>query len=192
MDRRMSWVLSGALAAALLAGGCGSAQKEATEAAINAAQTAINTIQGEAAKYVPEQLAATNNALQSARNALAKSDYGGALAGAREAANRARELAAATAAKKEEWRKTWASLDEAIPKSLEAAKVKLDAYSRRRPAAMDPAQLDTAEAQYEQLKQKWADAKAEAAQGNLGEAIQKASGLPDQLTQLKEMLGIKP
>ncbi|HEX8872843.1 MAG TPA: hypothetical protein VF758_08760, partial [Candidatus Acidoferrum sp.] len=75
MSRKTSGLLCGVLGMALWIAGCGAAQKEATEAAINAAQTAVNTAQGEAAKYVPDQLQAAQGAIQSAKDALAKGDY---------------------------------------------------------------------------------------------------------------------
>ena len=191
MARRTWWALWGVLVVALLVAGCGNGQKEATDAAINAAQAAIDSVQAEAAKYVPDQLTAANNALQAAKDALAKGDYGAALAGARDAASKAREMAAAAAAKKAEWTQAWSSLNEWMPKSMDTVKAKLDAYSRHLPAGMDQDQLAAAKAQYEQLKQTWKDASAAAAQGNLGDAIKKTSGLKELLTQLKEMLGIK-
>ena len=191
MARKMSWVLCGVLGVALFAAGCGSAQKEATEAAVNAAQTAINSVQSEAAKYVPDQLSAANNALQSAKDALNKGDYTAALAAAKDAASKAKELAAAAAAKKQEWTQAWTSMSESMPKSLDAVKAKLDADSKHLPAGMDKDKLAAAKTQYEQLKQTWADASAAATQGNLGEALKKSSGLKDILAQLKELLGIK-
>jgi len=187
----MFWVLSSALGVLLSVTGCGNAQREATEAATNAAQMAISTVQEDAAKYVPEQLAAANHALQGAKEALAKSDYAAALAGAKDAANKARELAASAAAKKTEWAQTWASLNETVPRSLEAIKVRLDAYSRRLPATMDQDQLAAARTRYEQLKQTWSEASASATQGKLGDAIKKSSGMKDALAELKELLGFK-
>ena len=185
------WTVGSWLGVALLVAGCGNTRRDATEAAINAAQIAVGTVAGEAEKYVPDQLAAANNALQSAKDALAKSDYNGALASARDAANKARELAATAAAKKQEWTQTWASLNESVPKSLDAVKIRLDAYSRRLPATMDPEQLEAAKNQYEQFKQTWSEASAAAAKGNLGGAIKKSSGLKDALAQLEELLGFK-
>ncbi|HTZ33712.1 MAG TPA: hypothetical protein VMH31_14725 [Methylomirabilota bacterium] len=191
MARTKSWVMMGVLGAALWATGCGNAQKEATEAAINAAQTAINTVQADAVKYVPDQVAAANSALQMAKDALAKGDYTAALAAAKDAASKARELAASAAAKKQEWMQTWTSLNESLPKSMDAVKAKLEAYSRHLPAGMDKDKLAEAKTQYEQAKQTWGDATAAATQGNLGEAIKKSSVLKELLAQLKEFLGIK-
>ena len=193
MAGKRTWVLCSVLGLALLLTGCDGAQKEATEAAINAAQTAINAVQSGAAKYVPDQLAAANSAIQSAKDALARGDYAGALSAAKDAATKAKEIATAAAAKKQEWTQAWNSFDESMPKSMDVVKSRIDAYSHgaRMPAGMDKDKLAEAKTQYDQLKQGWADATAAATQGNVGEAVKKASGLKDMLARLKEMLGIK-
>jgi predicted S18 family serine protease len=193
MATKTSWILCALFGIALFVVGCGNAQKEATEAAINAAQAAINAAQGEAAKYVPDQLEAAQTALQTAKDAFAKGDYQAALTAAQDAASKAKDLAAAATAKKDEWTKDWAELSTSMPKSLDEVKNKLTAYSHgaHMPPGMDKTKLADAKTQYEQLKQSWADAAASATQGNLGDAMQKASNMKDVLAKLKEMLGIK-
>lgn len=193
MLRKMNWFVCGFLGLALIMAACGGAEKEATEAAINAAQTAINAASPDAAKYVPDQLKAAQGALQSAKDALAKGDYSAALAAAKDAGSKASDLAKAAAAKKDELMKGWASLSESMPKSMDQVKAKLDAYSHgaKMPAGLDKAKLAAAKDQYAQLKQSWSDAAAAAQQGNFGDAIQKASGIKDVLAKLMEMLGIK-
>jgi hypothetical protein len=193
MARKTSWIFCALVGVALLVVGCGNAQKEATDAAINAAQSAINAAQAEAAKYVPDQLQAAQTTLQSAKDALAKGDYQAALSAAQDAASKAKDLAAAAAAKKEEWTKQWTDLSASMPKSLDEVKAKLNAYSRgaHMPAGMDKTKLGDAKTQYEQLKQTWADATSAATSGNLADAIKKASDAKDVLAKLKEMLGIK-
>lgn len=193
MARKTNWILSALLGIAFLVAGCNRAQKEATEAAINAAQSAITAAQGEAAKYVPDQLQAAQTALQNAKDALAKGDYEAALSSAKDAVSKAKELAAAAAAKKDEWTKEWADMSSTMPKSLDQIKAKLSAYSHgaHMPAGMDKTKLADAQTQYDQLKQSWADASSAASQGNLGDAISKLTGAKDTLAKLKEMLGIK-
>ncbi len=193
MVRSTSWICCALLAIALIVAGCGGAQKEATQAAINAAQSALTAAQAEAGKYVPDQLQAAQATLQSAKDALAKGDYQAALSAAQDAANKAKDLAVAAAAKKDEWTKTWTEMSASMPKSLDAVKAKLDAYSHgaHMPAGMDKSKLADAKTQYEQLKQSWADASASAAQGNLGAAMSKVPGIKDLLAHLKETLGIK-
>lgn len=190
---KMNWHGFGVLSVAVMLAACNGAQKEATEAALDAAQTAITSVQGEAAKYVPEQLKATQDAMQSARGALAKGDYQGALNGAKDAANKAKELAAAAAAKKEELGKSWASFSETFPKSLEEAKRRLDAYSHgaRLPEGLEKEMLPDAKAQYDQLKQGWNDAVASFQQGNLADAAKRAVELKEGLAKLAELLGMK-
>jgi hypothetical protein len=80
-----------------------------------------------------------------------------------------------------------------MSKSLRQLKAKLDAFSHgaKLPFGMDRWQLADAKEQYQQLRQVWALATAAAQQGNLREAIQKASGIRDVLEKLMEMVGIK-
>ena len=72
-------------------------------------------------------------------------------------------------------------------------KTKLNAYAHgaHMPAGMDKEKLAEAKTQFEQLKQDWANASAAAIQGNLGDALKKASAVKDVLAKLMEMLGIK-
>ncbi len=193
MVRNSTWILCVLLGAALVLAGCGNARKEATDAAINAAQSAITAAQTEAAKYAPDQLQAAQATLQNAKDALAKGDYPAALSAAQDAANRANDLAVAAAAKKDEWTKTWTEMSASMPKTLDEIKNKLNAYSHgaHLPAGMDKSKLDDAKAQYQQLKQAWADASASATQGNLKDAMSRVPSINDMLTKLKDMLGIK-
>ena len=192
MARRPVWVVR-MLGVALFVAACGKAEKDATEAAINAAQSAIDAVRAEAEKYAPDQLQAAQNALQSAKDELTKGDYKDALSGAQDAANKAKELAVTVAAKKDDFVKTWNSLNDSLPKAMDQVKTKLDAYSKgaRLPQGMDKDKLAEAKAQYAQLKQRWADARASASQGNWSDAIEKATGINELLAKLKEMLGIK-
>lgn len=84
-------------------------------------------------------------------------------------------------------------MSDSMPKSLDTVKAKLDAYSKgaHMPAGMDKAKLADAKGKYDALKQSWGDASAAATQGNLGDAIKKASEMKETLANLKEMLGIK-
>ena len=193
MAKTIRWVASGVMGIALLAAGCGSRDREATEAAINATQAAVDAAQVDAEKYVPEQVQAAQGALQSARTALGKSDYDGALAAARDAANKAKEMAVSAVEKKKAWEKSWAELNESIPKSLEQVKYRLYAFSHgaRLPEGMEKDGLEEAEEQYAQLKQSWAEATGAATQGNLREAIEKGTGVKEALAELRETLGFK-
>src|SRR5262249_55307198 len=153
MLKRSALFIFALLWLALILAACGGAQKEATEAALNAAQTALDTVQAEAAKYAPEELHAAQAALQNAREALAKGNYDVALDATKDAARKTRELAASAAAKKQELTKTWTSLSQSARKGMDEVKRRLDAYSHgaKLPPGLDKLQLDDAKAQYQQL-----------------------------------------
>ena len=188
--KRMLWFVLGM---ALTLAGCGDRQRDATEEAINAAQSALNSVRAEAEKYVPDQLHAADRTLQSARDSLSKGDYSSALAAARDAANKARDMAVSAAGTREEWKKTWNDLNQSLPKSMEQVKNRIDAYSHgaRMPEGLDKDMLEEAKKEYADLKQRWENAKAAAQQGDWGDAIQKSTGLQDAIAKLKEMLRIK-
>ena len=194
MGRKLSWIAVGVAGIALLCGGCGNREKDATEAAINAAQSAVNAVQADAEKYVPEELQAARNALQSAREAFAKSDYDKALAAARDAADKARDMVSAAAGKKAEWEKSWKELNETIPKTLDQVRYRTALYSSkgvRLPEGVDSEIVEQAKSTYEELKQKWGEATSEATRGNLREAIEKGTAVREGLDAVKEMLKIK-
>jgi hypothetical protein len=193
MFNRKNWLVCHVLLITLILAACGGAEKEATEAAINAAQIAIDSVSSVAAEYVPDQLKSAEDALQRARIALAKGDYATAMAAAKDTVGKVSEMAKAAAEKKEALVEGWASLSESMSKSLRQLKAKLDAFSHgaKLPFGMDRWQLADAKEQYQQLIQAWALATAAAQQGNLGDAIQRASGIRDILERLMEMVGIK-
>ena len=194
MQIRDRWIRVAVLFVAASVAGCGSAQKEATEAALNAAELALSTVQGEAAKYVPDQLKSAQDSLQAAKDAVAKGDYGTALDNAQEATTKAKALVTASAAKKEAWSKTWASLSVSAPRSLDQIKARLDAYSRKGaklPEGMDETTLEAARGQYDALKQTWGNATAAVQRGDLQEGFAKIASFQESLAKLQELLGIK-
>ncbi len=193
MRKKNIWLMRSVLGAALVLGACGAREKQATEAAVNAAESALAAAQGEAAKYAPEELKAAQDALQSAKNAVAKGDYHAALAAAADATNKTKSLAATAAARKDELVKGWNGLSASVPRYLNAIKGRLDVFEKgaRMPAGLDQEKLQSAKQQYERAKQVWSDAAGSAQQGNLGEAMKKASGLKEVLVNLMVLLGIK-
>jgi len=194
MARRNRRRLNGVLGLAMLLAGCRTAQKEATEAAVKAAETALSTVEGEGAKYTPEQLVAARRMLLSAREAIARGDYVTAVEGAKDVAERVRGIAVAAPAKKQEWTRAWADLQESIPESLEAIQGRLELFARtgRVPVGMDTEIVSGAQERYAKLNQQWVNAVTEAHKGNLGQALKMTEGLPERLAELKDLLGAKP
>ena len=192
MKMRNAGVMICTLGIALLFSGCGTAQREATEAAVNAAQTAINAATNAAQQFVPDQTKAAEDALRSARDSLAKGDYNAALVSAKEAAQKAKVALSSAAAKKEEWTNTWNTLNQSAPKAMGEVQAKLDAYKKngKLPKGVDQAQMDAGKAQYEQLKQSWTEATKAYKNGNIADAMSKASAWKETLAKLRELLSI--
>jgi ATP-dependent Clp protease ATP-binding subunit ClpA len=193
MARGMNWLFATSLAVVLIVAGCGSEQRDATQAAINAAESAIDAVQSEAEKYAPDQLQAARTALQNAKDALSKSNYDAALKAAQDAASKAKNLAIAVTSNHEEWTKEWTEFTASMPKSLDQAKAKLNAYSHSAhlPEGMDQDTVKQAQADYDQLKKSWDDATAAARRGNLRDAINRMPSIKQMLAKLKEELRIK-
>lgn len=193
MARSMNWLSAALLAIALIVAGCGSGQRDATQAAINAAESAIDAAQAEAEKYAPQQLQAARTALQNAKDALSKSDYDAALKAAQDAANKAKNLAIAATSNREEWTKEWTEVTASMPKSLDQVKAKLNAYAHTAhlPEGLDQDALNQAQQDYDQLKKSWDDATAAASKGNLRDAVNRVPSIKEMLAKLKEKLGMK-
>ena len=84
----------------VFAAACASDQKPAEEA-IKAAEAAIDSAKGEAVKYIPDQVKGLEDGLKAAKDALAKKDYKAVLSAAKDLPGKAKDLAAAAAAKKD-------------------------------------------------------------------------------------------
>ena len=95
-------------------------QKGPAEAALTAAQTAVDGVKAEAAKYVPDQAKALMASLTAAREAFDKGDYKVALELAQPIPAKAKDVATAAAAKKDELLKTWASLAASVGPTIDA------------------------------------------------------------------------
>ncbi len=172
--------------------GCGNGSHDATEAAINAAQTAINASKDAAEQFAPEQMKAAQIAVDEAKRALAKSDYTTALGDAQNAAQKAREAVATASARKEEWKKSWDSMSASAPKYLNEVQARVDMYTKygRLPKGVDSTHMEEARIQFEQLKQTWVDVTADHKSGHWIEAMKKSAGFKEGLQKLRESLGL--
>jgi hypothetical protein len=193
MTKRSAILFACAIGMALLLGGCGNAQHEATEAAVNAAQAAVNVATNTAEKYAPEQSKAAQDALRSAKDFLAKGDYGSALKNAQDAAKKAKDALSAASAKKDEWTNTWNSLNQSVPRTMNDIQAKMNAYAKsgKLPKGVDQSRMEEAKAQFDKLKQSWADVTAAYNNGNFADAMSKSCTYKDGLAKLKELLGIQ-
>ena len=181
-------------ACALLVLGLGACatDKAPADAAIKAAETAIQAVADDAGKYVPGKLKEAQDALAAAKDRFAKGEYKEALAAATELGSKAKELAVATAAKKDELTKAWNDLAASIPATVASIKAKVEELGKAKklPKGMDKATLAKAQEGLDGVSKAWDEASAAFGAGNLGEALGRASGLKEKANEVLTLLGM--
>jgi hypothetical protein len=175
--------------AGLVLAACASDQGPA-ESAIKAAEAAVNSAVAEGAKYVPDQARAVQDALRSAKDSFAKGDYKAALTGSSDATAKAKALGDAAAAKKAELAKNWENLSGGLPKVVEAIKSRVDilSQSKKLPANLDRAAVDSAKSGLEAITKTWSDAQAAFKDGQVTDAITKANAVKAQAVDVMTKL----
>lgn len=178
-------ILTGALLA-----GCENKDKTTAEAALKAAEEAINTAKAEASKYVPDQAKSLDAELAAAREKFSKGDYKGALADAQALASKAKDVASAAAAKKTELTKSWEDLSSGLPRVIEAIQSRVDilSQSKKLPAGMTAETLAQAKAGLTEMRQQWAAATEAAKNGNLADAVSKAAAVKVRAAEVLTLL----
>jgi hypothetical protein len=171
---------------------CESADKAPAAAAISAAQSALDAVKTEAAKYVPSQVGSVESAIASAKAAFEKNDYKAALAGAQDAAAKAKDLAAAAAAKKAELAKAWENVSDGLPKMTEAIQSRVDilSQSKKLPAGLDKEKFEGAKAGLASLNQSWTEASDAAKAGNMSDAIAKGQAAKAKAVEVMTALNM--
>ena len=169
-----------------------SRDKGPAEAAIKAAEEALNASKAEASKYVPDQVKSVEDALKAAKDSLAKGEYTAALTSAKDLPAKAKDLGSAAAAKKAELTKSWEEMSGSVPKMVEDIKAKLGALtkSKKLPKGMDKAKLEGAKAGLAEITQVWTDADSAFKAGNMTEALAKAKTVKDKAAEIMGNLGM--
>jgi len=176
----------------LFVAACASNSKPAEEA-IKAAEAAINAAKGDAVKYVPDQVKGLEDGLQAAKDAFAKKDYKAALSAAKDLPGKAKDLAAAAAAKKTELTEAWKQMSGGLPKMVEAIKSRVDvlSQSKKLPANLDKAKFEEVKAGLPGVTQMWEDAQKAFSGGNLADAVSKAKTIKDKAVEMMTTLGMQ-
>lgn len=177
------------LAPLALVYGC---SKAPAEAAIKAAEQAVDTARPLAEKFVADQLKGLTDALADAKDKFAKGDYSGALAAAKDIPAKANDVVAAAKAKKEELTKAWEALSKDVTASIGAVTAKVGELSalKKLPKGMDKAKLDEAKSALDGANQAWVQAGEAAKGGNLSDAIKKGAEVKAKAQEIMGMLGL--
>ena len=159
--------------------------KAPAQLAIKTAEEALNVVRAEAAKFVPEQLAAIEAALSGAKQAFEKGEYKAALAEAKDLPAKIKDLASAIEAKKAALPQDWKALADEMPKLI--ANVK-SAVSKAR--GVDKTVLAEARTAVDGMPEAWKQAEEEFKAGKLYEAVTKATGIKEQAAKIMADLGV--
>lgn len=178
------------LIAALGLTGCESADKAPAAAAIAAAQSTLEGVRGEAAKYFADQVKSLEDALTAAKANFDKKEYKAALATAQDVGAKLKELAAAAAARKAELAKAWEEMSSGMPKLAEAIKSRIDVLSKskRLPPGLDKAKLDSAKNGLTEVHQTWTEASEAFKSGNVTDAVAKGKAARDKAVAIMTAL----
>jgi hypothetical protein len=176
----------------ILVAACGSADKAPAEAAIKAAEEAINTAKTEVSKYMPDQASALDAGLAAAREKFNKGDFKGALSDAQGVTAKANELVSAVAAKKAELSKAWQDISTGILKVVQAIQSRVDilSQSKKLPAGMTAEKLAEAKAGLAEITKQWSEATAASTSGNLTDALAKATAVKKKTAEVLTALNM--
>jgi len=167
-------------------------QKGPAEAALKTAETSMNEVQADGAKYAAEQTRGLTASYTAAQEAFNKGDYKAAMELAQGIPAKAKDVAAAVAAKKDELTKTWTSLASALPAQIEQIKTKVDALSamKKLPKGMDAAKLDAAKTALADITKTWDEANEAFKSGNLIDAVAKGNAVKAKVADAMATLGL--
>ena len=168
--------------------------KAPAEQALKAADEALASVKSEAAVYVPDQLKTVEDSLAAAKESFQKGEYQQALTGANDLAGKAKDLATAVSAKKDELAKSWQDMSSGLPGMLDAiqSRVNILSKSRKLPAGLDKEKFDSAKASLASITQTMNDASAAFKGGNLMEAVNNATTVKEKAAEIMNTLGMKP
>jgi len=172
-----------------------SGQKKPAENLLLETDATIIAASGEAAKYVPQQLADVQRQYADLKASFEKQDYAGVVNAGPGVLGAAQTLAMAAAAKKDEVLKVlnddWAGLAAVLPDEQNAIQNRLAQLSKKtnkkQPADAD---LDAAKASLSDAMSLWSKATAAFAAGNLDEAVATAKAVKAKLDPLAASLKI--
>jgi len=180
MNKQKWIILVVALGSMLMSCGAG---KGAATAAIKAAETAWAAAKDNVTKILPDDAKSIDEAIAAAKASLEQGDAKAALAAAKDLPAKIEQLSAGLAAKEAELRGAWDSLNAGLPGVVSAVQKRVDILSKSKklPAGIEQAAFDGAKSSLAEAKQMWAEAQSAQQNGNLGEAMAKASGVKDLL-----------
>jgi hypothetical protein len=189
MTRTWKWLAAATPLA--LAAACTNSSKAPAEAALAAASTAVDSLQGDAARYAPDEVKAVMVQYSTVKDTMANKDYPGVILYARDIPAHAREVLARASAAKASLQESWTRAGDEVAKALDAARRRIEVlnHARKLPAGMDPATVARAEASLATLQAGWVAAARQHDAGDLPGAVTQAGQLRTRALDLERSLG---
>ncbi len=177
--------------AGILVASC--SDKGPADTALKAADQAVSSVQGEAAKFAPDQFKSLSDSLAAAKDSFQKGDYTAALNAAQAIPAKATAVAQAARARKGELTKSWADLSATVPSLVEQIRGKLDSLAKMKklPKGMDKAKVEEARTAFEGASKTWGDASDAFKAGNLADAVAKANDVKARAGDIAKGLGME-
>jgi hypothetical protein len=177
-----------AIAAAVLAStlviGC--SQKGPAEIALKAAETSVSEVRDAGSKFAPDQFKGLSNAFNAAQDSFKKGDYKAALEGAQPIPAKAKEVAAAAAAKKEEMTKAWNDLSAGVAPLADSVKARFADLDKMKklPAGLDAAKVTGAKEAFSAAQVQWQEASEAFKAGNISDALAKGKTAKEKANEI--------
>jgi hypothetical protein len=152
MNRKWTWMAAAAPLALAIA--CTDSSKAPAEAALAAATAAVESLDGDAARYAPDDVKAVQMSYSTVRDTMANKDYQGVIAFARDNPARAKAAREKAAAVKASLQAAWAEAGNEVSGALDTAGHRIEslAHARRLPPGMDQETLARAESSLASLR----------------------------------------
>jgi predicted small lipoprotein YifL len=167
-------------------------QKGPAEGALKAAETSVNEVKADGAKYAAEQTKGLMASYTAAQEAFNKGDYKAAMELAQGIPAKSKDVSKAVAAKKDELTKSWNALSASVPGLIEQVKAKVEALSalKKLPKDMDAAKLEAAKASLSDITKSWGEASDAFKSGNLIDANAKGNAVKTKVSDEVATLGL--
>ena len=183
------------LLAAFAIAGCANKMAPAQKA-IADIEAAVAAAGEDATKYIPAEVQAVNDQVTNLKAMFDKKDYKGVLAAAPAVLTQAQGLTSAAAAKKTEmmdaYAGEWSTLSSSVPEAVAAIQSRVDVLSKSKklPAGMDAATLDSVKTGLSEANSMWSQATEAQAAGDLEQAVTLAQQVKTRTDELLTTLGM--
>ena len=183
------------LLAAFAIAGCANKMAPAQKA-ITDIEAAVAAAGEDATKYIPDEVQAVNDQVANLKAMFDKKDYKGVLAAAPALLTQAQGLTSEAAAKKTEMLDTyageWSTLSSSVPEAVAAIQSRVDVLSKSKklPAGMDAATLDSVKTGLAEANSMWSQATEAQAAGDLEQAVTLAQQVKTRTDELLTTLGM--